>query len=261
MLGLGCLMTLAGAAPVVDGRFEAGEGYPIGHFVNLSVEGAGPISDQGQLWYYQDKTTNDLYVAVTQPLTLVDNTYGANSIGWGKGIAPSGKNHNFSDLVGSDSARFIIKNGAGDTVLDFIMDYISQSKAATSGYTSLGAAGGDGHMNVGSTDSLLAWATSLDYNFNTLGHTLTKDSPATDQNYSENPNFPGWVFEVTYEFQVDGKVFDHDGFGSLAIPLIHDSPNKIGGNKVYDHIDGPIPEPATIAMLGLGGLFFLGKRR
>ena len=101
-------------------------------------------------------------------------------------------------------------------------------------------------------DGLLAWSTSLDYNFNTLGYVLTKDSPATDEDYTENPNFPGWVFEVTYEFQVDGSLFAENGFGGLTIPILHDSPNKIGKNKVYPQVDGVIPEPTTIALLSIG---------
>ena len=107
---------------------------------------------------------------------------------------------------------------------------------------------------------LLAWGTSLDYNFNTLGHVLTQDSPATDQHYTENPDFPGWVFDVVYEFKVDGALFAANGFGGLAVPVIHDSPNKIGKNKVYTQIDGVIPEPATIALLGFGSLACLRRK-
>jgi hypothetical protein len=260
MAVLGGLVTLAEAMPVIDGRFDPSEGYSEGYYVNLSVEGVGKIADQGQLWYYQDGTTKDLYVAFFQPLTLVDNTYGKNSIGWGS-AAPSGKSHKFGDLVGSDKAQFTITDGSGKVVLDFMLDYITASKKAPSGYASLGVTGGEGKVISGSAASLIDWGTSLDYNFNTLGHVLTQNSPATDAAYTPNPQFPGWVFEVTYEFQVKGSVFGNKGFGSLAIPLIHDSPNKIGKNLVWDEIDGKVPEPATICMLGLGGLAFLSRRR
>jgi hypothetical protein len=249
------------AVPIADGRFDPSEGYTTGYYLDLNVQDAGVISDQGQLWYYQDQTSNDLYVAMLQPLTLVDNTYGTNAIGWGKHVAPSGKNHNFNDLKGSDKARFAITDGAENVVFDFTLDYISASDGAPSGYASLGVTAGDGDVHAGSTASLLAWGTSLDYNFNTLGHVLTKESPATDKDYTENPSYSGWVFEVAYEFQIDGSLFANNGFGGVTVPIIHDSPNKIGRNKVYPHVDGVIPEPATIALLGLGNLVFLLRRR
>jgi len=249
------------AVPVVDGRFDLSEGYTYGHYLDLNVERAGPISDRGQLWYYQEPATNDLYVALIQPLTLVDNTYGSNTIGWGKGIAPSGKNHNFKDLKGSDKAQFTVTDGAENVVFDFTLDYISSSDDAPSGYASLGVTGGDGKVHTGSAASLLAWGTSLDYNFNTLGHVLTKNSPATDSQYTENPDYAGWVFEITYELQIDGDLFDSAGFGGLTVPIIHDSPNKMGKNKVWTEVNGEVPEPATIALLGLSSVVFCRRRR
>ncbi len=249
------------AVPVVDGRLDPSEGYTTGYYLDLNVQDAGVISDQGQLWYYQDQTSNDLYVAMLQPLTLIDNTYGTNTVGWGTNVAPSGKNHKFGDLKGSDKARFTISDGAQNVVFDFTLDYISESGSAASGYASLGADSGDGKVHAGSATNLLAWGTSLDYNFNTLGHVLTEDSPATDEDYTENPGYAGWLFEVAYEFQIDGSLFANNGFGGVTIPIIHDSPNKIGRNKVYPHVDGVIPEPATIALLGLSSLVFLLRRR
>jgi hypothetical protein len=255
------LPCIAGATPVIDGRFEATEGYANGYYLNLNVENVGLISEQGQLWYYQDKTNNDLYVVFIQPLSLIDNTYGKNTIGWGKGVAPSGKNHNFKDLKGSDKAEFIITDSTGNILLDFVLDYISESKEAPSGFASLGAIGSDGSVRLGSAEHLMDWSTSLDYNFNMLGYVLTTESPASDENYTENPDFPGWIFEVTYEFQVDGGLFVENGFGSLSVPIVHDSPNKIGKNKIYTKIDVAIPEPATIAMLGAVALTLLRRRR
>lgn len=262
------LPNLANATPVVDGWFDTSEGYTDGFFVNLEVEGKGGNipADDGTLWLYQDTVSGDIFVNFTQPLTLVDNTYGDNAIGWGKGVAPSGKNHNFNDLVGSDKAQFSITDDIGNTVLDFTLDYISESGSAPSGYASLGATGSDGDVDIGSAANILAWSTSLDYNFNTLGFVLTEDSPAADDNYNvADPAYGDWVFEVTYEFQIDGRLFEENGFGGLTIPVLHDSPNKIGKNKVYTQIDGavpePTPEPTTVCLLGLGGLLFLRKRK
>ena len=91
------LTTAATAAPVVDGRFDPNEGYTTGYSVDFDVEG-GHTATGGELWLHQDGATGDVYVSFTQPKTLVDNTYGDNSIGWGSDAA-SGKRHNFGGLL------------------------------------------------------------------------------------------------------------------------------------------------------------------
>lgn len=185
---LGALPALANAVPTIDGRFDPAEGYSVGYWVKFEVEGGkktGNIhADDGELWLYQNATSGDLFVNFTQPLTLVDNSYGDNAIDWGKGVAPSGKNHKFKDLKGSDKACFSISDGAENVVFDLTLDYITAGKQTPSGFASLGA---------------------------------------TDEDYIENPDYPGWLFEATYEFQIDGSLFADKGFGSLAIPIVCDS--------------------------------------
>jgi MYXO-CTERM domain-containing protein len=244
----------APADPIVDGRYDPSEGYALGWPVDFAVEKADGIVSGGALWLHEDTSTGDVFVAFVQPLALVDNTYGAGSIGWGPD-APSGKRHNFEDLLDSDRAQFVFTDASGLVVLDVVMDYISE---ADGGHRSLGVSGGDGAVNVGAAGSVLEWGTSLDYNFNVLGYVLTEDSPATDQDYTENPLFPGWVFEVTYELRVSGEAFGDEGFGGLTIPLVHDSPNKIGKGKVYPE---PVPEPTAAAVLALGAFAALIRRR
>ena len=241
------LPPLANSEIKIDGCFNPDqEEYTIGYNVNLNVEGVDLVDDMGQLWYHYDYDPQlkkkCLSVVFVQPLTLVDNSYGANSIGWGQD-APSEKNHNFKDLKGSDKARFTIADDSGNVVFDFTLDYISEidqdegkgKDKGTGAYGSLGVAGGDGEVHSGDADALLAWGTSLDYNFNSLGHVLTQDSPATDPDY-ENSEFPGWVFEVMYEFRIDGDVLGGYPLGGVTIPIVHDSPNKIGNNKVHPEI-------------------------
>ena len=260
VVALGSLPALANITPIIDGRFDPSEGYTKGLLVTLEVQGdkkSGNVpANNSMLWLFSDPVTSDLFVNFTQPLTLIDNTYGNNAIGWGEHVAPSGKDHKFRSLKGSDKAQFTITDGAENVVFDFTMDYISDSDSAPSGFASLCVTSKDGHVHSGSADNLLAWGTSLDYNFNTLGHVLTEDSPATDEDYTENPDFPGWVFEVTYEFQIDGNLFRDNGFGGLTIPIVHNSPNKVAKNAVFPTV---VPEPSTMGLLSLGAL--LSRRR
>ena len=236
------LPPLANSEIKIDGCFNPDqEEYTIGYNVNLNVEGVDPVEEKGKLWYHYDYDLTCkkycLSVAFVQPRTLVDNSYGANSIGWGEDSL-SGKNHSFKDLKGSDKARFTITDDSGNVVFDFTLDYISEidqdkdkGKDKGSGaYGSLGLAGGDGEVHEGDADYLLDWGTSLDYNFNDndLGRVLTENSPAADD--------ADWVFEVIYEFKVDGAVLGGRPLGGVTVPLVHDSPNKIGKNKVYPEI-------------------------
>jgi hypothetical protein len=260
------------ATPVIDGQLSSNEDYTEGYWVELTV-GSGKkstvLSDNAQLWMYQDTETGDLYVNFTQPVSLVDNSYGSTAIGWGKGIAASNKKHKFSHLVNSDKARFTVLDGNQNVVFDFTMDYLSRDRKSSSKYSSLGVSGRDGKVYEGSADSLMEWATSLDYNFNELGYVLTKNSPTMEESYyvTENTSYAGWCYEVTYEFKIDGSLFEEYGFGSLIIPYVHDSTNKISKKStVYAQITGsipyePVPEPATVCLLGLGGLFLIRKRR
>ena len=126
------------AIPVLDGRFDQ-EGYTAGKYLNFEVEdyddgnplgpqGEGGIygddvgEEQGQLWYYQDAVSRDLYLAFIQPKSLIDNSYGDNAIGWGT------IDHPLDKLHGSDAAHIVLTNN-GSPVFDITFDYLySNSK-------------------------------------------------------------------------------------------------------------------------------------
>ncbi|MBW8035922.1 MAG: hypothetical protein FVQ79_09900 [Planctomycetes bacterium] len=238
-------------APVIDGILDPSEGYTTGFYLDLNVERAGYADDRGQIWLYHDLESRDIYAALILPVTLVDNSYGDNSIGWVDDAA-SGRHHNFEDLINSDGAEFELFNNDGESVLHFEIDYFSENEGSY--FSEIGGIGqGDDPENLG---FVTAFATSLEYNFNTLDLILTEDSPEADSEYNvANPAQSDWVFDVVYEVKIDGDIFNCGEFGGMDIPLVHASPNKIGRNKVYPENTGePIPEPMTLVLLALGGL-------
>ncbi|HXH19547.1 MAG TPA: SprB repeat-containing protein, partial [Chitinophagales bacterium] len=171
-----------------------------------------------------DQVNGTLTIRVTLAKTFVDNTYGANTIGW-----PG--SHSFSNLTGSDRLELALYDANGVKRLDFEMDYLTATNTVPSGYKTLGVTGGDGDMIFGNVSDVLEVKTSLSENFNTFGYILTTNSPATDNNYTPNPAQPNWIFEVWYEATVKLSAFGQAGFGFPLIPYIHASPSKTGNNS------------------------------
>jgi hypothetical protein len=206
--------------------------------------------------------TQLVHVRLTMNPDFVDNTYGANSIGWpskkgpgGKAMGPAGMApppaapamgpagmnsmasdtgaHSFRDLVGSDHAEFKLSDAAGALKLHFKADYITADSAAASGYASLGVSGGDGKMISGSSDDIVAVSTSLARNLNQCGlSSYTVDSPATDASYTPNPAAPDWDYRVVYDVWVKASAFGSAGFGDALVDFVHASPSKAGSATV-----------------------------
>jgi hypothetical protein len=172
-----------------------------------------------------NQAAQTITIRTTLAKTFVDNTYGTNAIGWPKG-------HSFSNLKGSDNLQLALFDATGGKRLEFKMDYISATdvKLVPSGYASLGVMGGDGKMLIGNASDVVDVITSLDKNFNEFGYVLTENSPATDNNYTPNPTYPNWIYEVWYEVTVKLSAFGSTGFGYPRITDVHASPSKTGNN-------------------------------
>ncbi len=213
-------------APIVDGKLD--EIYDM----SPNSERVCYVADGSLLgiWHVLvQPAKRTVYAALVIDKDVVDNTYGANAIGWAG-------SHSLIDLVGSDYAQFQGFDADGVLVLDFQLDYISEGFITPSGYDSSGVTDGDS-LHVRS------WATSLSYNLNEtgycingdcslLGTDLVKDSPTTNVFYEQDATYPDWLFDVVYETEIDLDVFGVAGYGSLVAPFIHISPSKIDSSTV-----------------------------
>lgn len=265
------LLGSTASAVVVDGIFDPNEGYTNVTSLQFQLQNGSMVKDPGTLAYTTDASGN-VYAVFVQPLSLNDNTYGANSIGWGK------TSHTFSSLTGSDKAQFNFMNGAGQTLI-YTLDYFSADKNSASGYSTLGVLGGDGSVGKdnfssvakgstvgGKSSDVLKWGTSLDYNFNKLGFKqFTTDSPATtpgglnpdgtidySKPYNNPASAPGWVYYISYEIEISAAAFGPSGFAGITVPAAHDSPSKMGQNTII-----VVPEMSNY-LVGLVAVAFAG---
>lgn len=229
------------------GTSDAGDPLPGGMLCD-SVDGAGvPLPKPKAECHYDKNDPSRTHVAATLEQVLecaedknlvhlrltfhpwfVDNTYGVNSIGW-----PPRRGHRWTDLTKSDHAELILKDTGGDIALRFKLDYVTQDPTRPSGYGSLGVKGGDGSMLVGDASAIVKWATSIDRNLNERGYDqYIPDSPATDEDFTANPDAPDWDFRVVYEAWVDLAAFGDAGFGGATIEYVHASPAKAQSDTI-----------------------------
>jgi len=168
-----------------------------------------------------------------------DNTFGANSSeGW-----PAKRGHRYGDLVGSDHAELVLVDGDGNVAMQFKLDYITADPSAPSGYSALGVSGGDGSISIGDAADVVQWSTSLDRNLNERGYgSYTVDSPATDADYTPNPETPEWDYRVVFEAWVDLDAFGDSGFAGAFINYVHASPAKTSTDTIEIE-PGPCPPP------------------
>ncbi|HEY2382940.1 MAG TPA: hypothetical protein VGK48_17325 [Terriglobia bacterium] len=282
-------MSIFASSVSVDGFWDYNntEGYTLftENYNNPGDSGCGKGNcDQGILGVATDAT--NLYLMFAQPLSVVDNSYGTNAVGWAKG-------HKFSDLTGSDEATFVITSGS-TTLFNSDIDYVSQNAPYVSGGNSSGDGSNNAKMSPGVLDGA---ATSIQWDLasgnNTCGAPTT-NSPDIDGN-SANTNSPNatynsngtnnqvggscgtWVFPVIYEISLTLSSLGLSPFANpnaihsqLDVTIAHDSPSKTGEtpNVCTDGVVGPsgsnasvalgcssvvtTPEPASIQLLGLG---------
>jgi len=172
--------------------------------------------------------SGDIQVTYVQK-NVNDNRYGTGATaatGWSR-------SQTFNNLVGSDKAQFQFTDSTGKVVLDFYVDYISSSSAFPSGYGSLGVSGGEGQMLTGSALNVLSATTSLTGNLKKsqfqTGYLV--NSPPETAPLSGISIPAGWDYDNSYTVVVSKSAFGANGFGGVTIPLVHDSPPKIGSSN------------------------------
>jgi hypothetical protein len=260
------------AAPTIDGKFDAGEGYSSVQNINMFDRHGNMIfADPGKLYTHIEG--GYLYSLVSISKDYVDNSYGNrtedNSVGWGS------KTHKFDDLVNSDAAIFTLSDSNGNAVMEINMDYLLKTTSTNPSeeYVS------DGTVGSGQASWLKGSATSLEYNtkvFNTFLNSETGTDPIGKDMLSPETMgsnsydvvdalFSDWIFEVNYEFQVDLAALNGAGFGGIGIDYMHASPSKVDARTfVPEPPTNPpvvIPEPSTYLLLGCSLLFTANLKR
>ena len=168
-----------------------------------------------------------VYIRVTFNPAFVDNTFGANSMGWGD------DGREFDKMVGSDHAQMVALDATGEVIVELKLDYLGKNDDAVCGYESKGVADKDGEVLEGEESDVLHWRTSMDRNL--IDHAycdFLEDSPLTDENCTPNPDAPNWDYRVVYEVWLRRDAFDPQGFGTAHMTFVHASPAKGGENTV-----------------------------
>ena len=165
-----CLVTVAmlmsshAFAILIDGNVEGlSEGYTSGYNVSFNIEDGPEGVPGGSLFFAEDD--DYMYGGLILPVNIVDNTYGdTKASDWGAIehylIGEGGG----ASLEGSDKWEF--KYNVDGTAIELKLDYIDEDGGVDNARIEKFKEGG-----VDLDKSKIAFATSLHYNYNTLGLT------------------------------------------------------------------------------------------
>jgi hypothetical protein len=223
-----------GATPVTDCFFTQGQ--------------TGPAATIEQVLECAQER-DAIHLRLTFDPNFVDNSYGANAIGWtgrtkakmpmapkggpvpmmmppagmagpgampapGPGAMPApepgGKaGHTWKDLVGSDHAELAATDSKGNKIIQFKLDYISAAADIASGYRTLGVTGGDGKMIFGDPGDVVQYVTSIDRNLNERGY-----AAYTVDSPATDANYTANAATPNWDYRVVYEVWiDIDAFG------------------------------------------------
>lgn len=188
-----------------------------------------------------------VHIRISFDTSFTDVSYGANAIGW---TGPRG--HTMDMLTKSDHTELLLTNGLGETVLNFKIDLLEINSTAVCGHSTAGVAGGDGAVIAGNASDVLAVSTSLHRNLNGCGYCTQAacngdckvNSPATDANYTPNPETPKWDYRQVYEVWIKLEAFGGQ-FGQAFITYTHSSPAKTAVDT-FQVTGGPCPDTWTV---------------
>jgi hypothetical protein len=162
--------------------------------------------------------------------SITDNTFGsgsASSWGWGGG--------SFSNLLNNGGAEFQILDGKGNTVLDFVADYVSVNSSYPSGYGTCGVKSNGGCIYSGNSKNIVSIDTSITDNLNRSKafNKCTQNSPTGN---------PDWQSQCGYKVEVNCAAWGSNGFGGVNCPIVqHTAKNS----NCSQHQIKPICSTAT----------------
>lgn len=279
---LGVAAAPALSMPTIDGLVVASE-YDYDFTVALTTEDG--VGSSGQFFVHDDGT--NISIGLIADLGLNDNTYGGTRASdWGSDEHNLAAGGGGKSLEGSD--KWEIKGWAGS---DIEIDYIDEpSWDALDKKGNLVAFGTSIALNHDNYPGFFSTA-DIDSPAMNCGGPLGTRCTSYDFDTSGigGADVGNWIPEIMYEFSASRATLGaSSGISSLAeaktlandilaASTIHMSPNKLGKNKVCEpgNADAPcfvttetgpgpgtpMPEPGSIALLGIGMLALVARRR